>query len=58
MIKRKKVIFTGVGTLLAVGAALITWRKREREKRQAKREKQKIEKADYISVNERDIAWG
>ena len=59
MITRKKAMMTGIGTLLVAGAALIAWRKSEKQRAKlADWKKEKIANMHYNSIDERDIAYG
>ena len=59
MITRKKVTMTGIGTLLMAGAALLVWRKSEKQRAKlADWKKGKIENMYYNNIDERDIAHG
>ena len=59
MITRKKATITGVGTILIAGAALLAWRKSEKQRAKlADWKKEKIENMYYNNIDDRDIPHG
>jgi len=58
MIMKKRVI-TGIGAVLMAGAAVLAWRKSEKQRAKFYDwKKEKIENMYYNNIDERDIAWG
>ena len=58
MIMKKRVI-TGIGTVLMTGAALLAWRKSEKQRAKfAEWKKEKVENMYYNNLDDRDIPQG
>ena len=56
---KMKVAVTGIGTILAAGAAFIAWKKSGKLRAWLTDwKKQRLENAYYASRDEKDIAWG
>ena len=56
---KMKVVATGLGTILAAGAAFVVWRKSEKQRAKfADWKKEKIANMYYNNIDERDIAYG
>ena len=56
---KTKATVTGLGTLLAAGAAVIAWkRSRKQRAKLVDWKKEKIENIYYNNIDERYIAWG
>ena len=58
MTKKKKAAITGLGTLLAAGAALLAWKKSGKQRAKfSDWKKEKIENAYYNNLDDKDIAY-
>ena len=59
MLTRKKAVITGIGTILAAGAAVVAWRKSGKQRgKLSDWKKEKVEKMYYNNIDERDIPHG